>query len=239
MIKTNFLNRPGLRIWLKDIVKIGIKRGKMKRNLKASILMIIALMPFFFEQASAEDIKIGSISFTPVILIPIGIIILSIILILLLVFRADIAKKVREYYNKRAQKKKVEEDPLSAKKIEIINSYIQKLQTLMLKQKSMGDMMIWNKFSVIVRNFLKEFLEIEYEFTDAELIHELSRKRPMQRMIDIVKELDVRYSENITRKDIEDLERQFEQILYSLNTKEVRKFEGPLIKKPKKKISFV
>jgi hypothetical protein len=198
--------------------------------------MLIALAPFFLKEASAKEVQIGGISFTPIIIIPIIAIILSIVIILLLVFRADIAKKVQEYYEKKAQKKKVQEDPLSAKKIETINNHIQKLQILMLKQKTMGDLMIWNKFSIIVRNFLKEFLEIEYEFTDAELIHELSKKRPMQRMIDIVKELDVRYAENISRKDIEDWERQFEQILYSLNTKEVRKFEGPdKLKKPKKK----
>ncbi len=91
----------------------------------------------------------------------------------------------------------------------------------------MGDVMIWNKFSVIVRNFFKEFLGIEYEFTDAELADELAKKRQGQKMIDIVKQLEVRYAENITRKDIENLERDFEQILYSLNTKEVRKFERP------------
>ncbi len=209
----------------------------MKINPKCLfVIPALILFSISLERASAEDIKIGSVSFTPIIIIPIIIILLSIALILILIFKSDIIKKINEYRQKRLDGKKFEVNPLSVKKIETINKYIQKLQNLLLKQKKMGNMMIWNKFSVIVRNFFKEFLEIDYEFTDAELIYELGKKSQNQKMISIIKELDVRYSENITRKDIENLERNFEQILYSLNTKEVRKFERPeKSKKPVKK----
>jgi len=209
----------------------------MKINPKCLfVIPALILFSISLERASAEDIKIGSVSFTPIIIIPIIIILLSIALILILIFKSDIIKKINEYRQKRLDGKKFEVNPLSVKKIETINKYIQKLQNLLLKQKKMGNMMIWNKFSVIVRNFFKEFLEIYYEFTDAELIYELGKKSQNQKMISIIKELDVRYSENITRKDIENLERNFEQILYSLNTKEVRKFERPeKSKKPVKK----
>jgi hypothetical protein len=216
----------------------------MKINVRLlSVISFSLLFSFLFsKKASAADIKLGSASFTPLIIIPIVILIVSIVLILLLIFKADIAKRINQYQQKRLDGKRYEENPLTAKKIETINIYIQKLQLLLLKQKNMGDMMIWNKFSVIVRKFFKEFLDIEYEFTDSELIQELIKKKQGQKMIDIVKELDVRYAENITRKDIENLERNFEQILYSLNTKEVRKFEKPeKTKKPikKKRLNFV
>jgi len=228
----------------------------MSRYLKNLLIVIFLAISLIDLKIVLAEIRVGGISYPPLILIPILVIIAAIIAIIIyLIYHSFTIYRINKSHTKKKQKiKQKEEKPkkiekkevkqeeqkekISVSKKKILKTYLPLVQSLKKGQKKLTLEQAVNKFSLLLRRFFKEFYDLDYEFTFDELEKDLEKKKQKKEIINFVKNLESQYDQYLTREQLGDLIRQFEEILNELTLVEVDKISD-ILKNEKREFNDV
>ncbi len=224
----------------------------MKKSLKYLLICVFLATLFYNLKTTSAEIKIGGISYPPIIILPIAIVILAIIsLVIYLIYHFSILSRLNKKRNhgKTAKKGKTKEidkknpdtheekkEKISSSKKKILKIYLPLIQSLKKSQKKFSLSQSSNKFSLLIRRFFKEFYDIDYEFTFDELEKELEKRKQRREIMEFVGKLEVQYDQNPSREQLSELITKFEEILNELTLDEVDKISD-ILKHEKKELN--
>lgn len=173
----------------------------MKKRSHWRYLLVFCLLTLFAPKiADAADITIGKYKYPSIIVIPITSIIVSMLILLILIFRVwkrkggavfeNILDKLKVDVKRVKRIKKIEKE--DKKKEE---SYLTEIKRLKRHLPTLESEKAFGILSNITKNFFKELLGLNYEFTYNELARELKNKGKRKELIDICQRLsEFKYS---------------------------------------------
>ena len=152
------------------------------------------------------EINIGNASYPFIILIPIIIILAALIFFIIYFIRAG--KKIK----KKEKPENISKEEENEEKRRHYTSYLNKTIRLRKKARRMKIMNSWEEFSLLVKQFFKEFLEVDYEFTYEELEKELEEKNKKE-FNEFLKKLNIKYAAFSSKEELDQLILEFCDIL--------------------------
>lgn len=178
---------------------------------------------------SAADISIGNYKYPSIILIPIISIAVSLIILLVLAFRITKRKDTMMIGNVFHQIHGIKSDikkPKHARKAEKEEKkkevgYITELKRFKTHLPNMESEKAFDILTGITKNFFKELLGLNYEFTYSELAKELQKRNKRKELIDICQKFsELKYGDSkVSREELAEFADELEILLKREKTK--------------------
>lgn len=190
------------------------------------MLISIAFLLLTPHAATAKEISIAGYTYPMIILVPIISIIISSIIIIFILVRVtkkeggrflregkkEVKRRMVPFLRKELKEEKKKE-----------NVYLKEIKRFRrdLPKISVDDG--FDKLSQVTKDFFKDLLGLQYEFTYDELANEIKKRRMKEEFLDLIKRLShLRYSgSKVTKEELED----FAGMIESIIKKETRRKE--------------
>lgn len=199
----------------------------MKRRFLVVLSIFISLINLYAVYAQETEEKILGMSISALlVMIPVGMIVLGLLFFLGLYFKDHYKKIVNSIKNVFTRKRKFKEITKKA------TDYSKELQALQKRLPVLEPEEAIQHLSSLVKRFFAEKINLDYEFTHKELAGELEKVNP--NWASLPKRIDyVKYSgEPLTKKDVNDLIKEFWNIL---KYERRRKISATVVEKLKKR----
>ncbi len=170
--------------------------------MKKEVAIFLLTMPF----AYAQEITIGSRSYSPFFLAPLVLILLSLLVFLVIFIKDHLPKFKIPKINvkKKRLKKEIQELPET--------DYHKEALIFAKKLRSLSEETALKQLSGLIKEYAYNILEIKHELTHEELVAKLEKKKPQLKEI-IEKILEYKYSgKTYTKQNIKEISDQFIEI---------------------------